>query len=221
MGRRLTRPFRSRDTPRRGDRRTVRRHRSPIEDMYADWTATHEFSHLLLPRISWRQKWISEGFASYYQNVLMARAGSTRRSMPYESSAKALSAVGIRGRSCRSTRLQRKACAGAVQDLLERRRDRPARRSATAQAPVATSPSIPSWADFSSAACRQRATGRAQFFTKLDSLIDEPVFMPLYREYANTAGFPAIKCRNVRPCCETRSCRAYIPALTRVSPHLP
>jgi predicted metalloprotease with PDZ domain len=29
-----------------------------------------------------------------------------------------------------------------------------------------------------------------EFFTKLDSLIDEPVFMPLYRRYADTAGFP-------------------------------
>ena len=29
-----------------------------------------------------------------------------------------------------------------------------------------------------------------EFFAKLDSLIDEPVFMPLYRRYADTAGFP-------------------------------
>ena len=29
-----------------------------------------------------------------------------------------------------------------------------------------------------------------EFFTKLDSLIDEPVFMPLYRRHADTAGFP-------------------------------
>ncbi len=27
-------------------------------------------------------------------------------------------------------------------------------------------------------------------FTKLDSLIDDPVFMPLYRHHANKAGFP-------------------------------
>ena len=29
-----------------------------------------------------------------------------------------------------------------------------------------------------------------EFFTKLDSLTSEPVFMPLYRRYADTAGFP-------------------------------
>ena len=47
----------------------------PLEDYLGDWTATHEFSHLMLPYVGNREKWISEGFASYYQNVLMARAG--------------------------------------------------------------------------------------------------------------------------------------------------
>lgn len=48
----------------------------PLEDYLGDWTATHEFGHLLLPYIQSRQKWISEGFTSYYQNVLLARRGS-------------------------------------------------------------------------------------------------------------------------------------------------
>ncbi|MFV2089471.1 MAG: hypothetical protein ACC642_02340 [Pseudomonadales bacterium] len=47
----------------------------PLEDYLGDWTAIHEFSHLLLPYVRSREKWISEGFASYYQNVLMARRG--------------------------------------------------------------------------------------------------------------------------------------------------
>ncbi len=47
----------------------------PIEEFYGDWTATHEFSHLMLPYLNSRHKWIAEGFASYYQNVLMSRAG--------------------------------------------------------------------------------------------------------------------------------------------------
>ena len=47
----------------------------PLEDFLDDWTATHEFSHLMLPYINSEQKWISEGFASYYQNVLLARSG--------------------------------------------------------------------------------------------------------------------------------------------------
>lgn len=46
-----------------------------LAELRADWTAVHEFSHLLLPYVRDDQKWISEGFASYYQNVLLARAG--------------------------------------------------------------------------------------------------------------------------------------------------
>ncbi|MCZ6643963.1 MAG: hypothetical protein O7F71_20495 [Gammaproteobacteria bacterium] len=46
-----------------------------LDDYLGDWTATHEFAHLLLPYIESSQKWISEGFASYYQNVLLARRG--------------------------------------------------------------------------------------------------------------------------------------------------
>ena len=46
-----------------------------LSDFLNDWTATHEFAHLLLPYVHFKQKWVSEGFASYYQNVLLARRG--------------------------------------------------------------------------------------------------------------------------------------------------
>lgn len=41
----------------------------------ADWTATHEFAHLLHPFLGDRGRWLGEGLASYYQNVLRARSG--------------------------------------------------------------------------------------------------------------------------------------------------
>lgn len=47
----------------------------PLEDFMEDWTTTHEFSHMLIPYISSRDRWLSEGLASYYQNVLRARDG--------------------------------------------------------------------------------------------------------------------------------------------------
>jgi hypothetical protein len=46
-----------------------------LERFTGDWTATHELSHLLLPFVSRNGAWLSEGLATYYQNVLMARAG--------------------------------------------------------------------------------------------------------------------------------------------------
>ncbi len=41
----------------------------------ADWTATHEIAHLFHPYLGTRGRWLGEGLASYYQNVLRARAG--------------------------------------------------------------------------------------------------------------------------------------------------
>lgn len=40
-----------------------------------DWVMVHELSHLLHPVIVSDDRWLSEGIASYYQNVLRARAG--------------------------------------------------------------------------------------------------------------------------------------------------
>jgi hypothetical protein len=42
----------------------------------ADWTAHHEFAHLLHPYLGEDGRWLAEGLASYYQNVMRARGGS-------------------------------------------------------------------------------------------------------------------------------------------------
>lgn len=44
-------------------------------ELVRDWTATHEFTHLGLPRMYSEDRWIAEGFATYYQEVLRARSG--------------------------------------------------------------------------------------------------------------------------------------------------
>ncbi|MFT7687747.1 MAG: hypothetical protein ACI9FB_003104 [Candidatus Azotimanducaceae bacterium] len=46
-----------------------------LKSFVSDWTAVHEFSHLYIPFPGNRDLWMSEGFASYYQNILMARGG--------------------------------------------------------------------------------------------------------------------------------------------------
>ena len=40
-----------------------------------DWVAVHELSHLFHPYLDDEGSWLSEGLATYYQNVLRARAG--------------------------------------------------------------------------------------------------------------------------------------------------
>jgi hypothetical protein len=47
----------------------------PLAGFLADWTLVHELSHLLHPYLGGDGRWLYEGLASYYQNVLRARAG--------------------------------------------------------------------------------------------------------------------------------------------------
>lgn len=164
----------------------------PLADLSADWTATHEFSHLLLPRISWRQKWISEGFASYYQNVLMARAGNYTTNQAIE---KLTQGFG-RGRGSRPELSLNDAAREGV-----RRARYKIYWSGAAIALLADvelrerssgTESLDTVLDRFQRCClpSRRSWSGTELFTKFDSLIEDPVFMPLYRQYANTAGFP-------------------------------
>jgi len=52
----------------------VDQHRS-LSEFRADWTGSHEFSHLLHPYIDGRAGWFYEGIASYFQNISRAQTG--------------------------------------------------------------------------------------------------------------------------------------------------
>ncbi len=47
----------------------------PLTRFTDDWTAVHEFVHLYIPYPGQRDVWLSEGLATYYQNLLQARTG--------------------------------------------------------------------------------------------------------------------------------------------------
>lgn len=164
----------------------------PVEDLYADWTATHEFSHLLLPGISWRQKWISEGFASYYQNVLMARAGRYTQ----EEAVRRLSAGFERGRGSRPELSPNQAAEAGVRHARYKIYWSGAAFALLADLRLRRLPGGEESLDtvlgrFQQCCLPSRNYwSGTRFFTKLDSLIDEPVFMPLYRQHADTPGFP-------------------------------
>lgn len=166
----------------------------PMSEFYADWTLTHEFSHLMLPRISWQQRWISEGFASYYQNVLMARAGhySTRTAL------QKLAAGFERGRGSRPQLSPNEAAqegirtarykiywSGAAIALLA---DIALREQSLGKESLDV---ILGRFQHCCLPSRRRWSGQ-EFFEKLDSLAMNPVFMPLYRRYADAPGFPDV-----------------------------
>ena len=47
-----------------------------LEDLLDEWVTPHELSHLAMPFVRREDAWLSEGVATYYQEVLRARAGT-------------------------------------------------------------------------------------------------------------------------------------------------
>jgi hypothetical protein len=58
--------------------------RKKLRQFIADWTATHEFSHLYLPYVGRDDIWLAEGFASYYQYILMMRRGTLSEAVGWQ-----------------------------------------------------------------------------------------------------------------------------------------
>lgn len=164
----------------------------PLDALLADWTATHEFSHLMLPYIDSGQRWISEGFAQYYQNVLLTRSGAYdelyawqklyegyergRQSRP-ELSPNEAAARGIR------SSLMKVYWSGAALALMA---------DVTLREQSAGEESLDTVMAKFQACClpSDHVWSGKELFTKFDEFTTTPVFMPLYQRYADTAGFP-------------------------------
>ena len=166
--------------------------RHPIEELYDDWTATHELSHLMLPYVERSHRWISEGFAQYYQNVLLARAGRYTQLVAWQKIADGLErgrlsvperspnqAAAVRDRDSRMKIYWSGAALALMADTELRKRSNGAE-------------SLDSVLDQLQRCClpSQRAWSGTELFKKLDSFVTEPLFMDLYRLYANEEGFP-------------------------------
>ena len=162
----------------------------PLEDFIGDWTATHEFSHLMLPYV--HQKWISEGFATYYQNVLMARGGAYSEQRAWQKLYEGFergrkSAPRTSPNDARMSRggLMKIYWSGAAVALLAdiRLREQSAGRqsldSVLAELQDCCLPAARSW------------QGR-ELFAQLDKFASHPVFVELYNQYADAPGFPKL-----------------------------
>lgn len=167
----------------------------PIAEFYDDWTATHEFSHLMLPFVRPAHRWISEGFAQYFQNVLLTRAGQYDEQRAWQK----LHDGFERGRNSRPELSPNEAArqgvgaatmkiywSGAIIALMAdvelRRRSGGSESldSVLGQLQHCCLPSARSWSG-------------TELFEKLDGFVEEPVFMPLYRQHADTSGFPGFE----------------------------
>lgn len=166
--------------------------RESLQEFLSDWKATHEFSHLMLPYITRDHRWISEGFAQYYQNVLLTRSGAYDQEYAWQKIYAGLE----RGRLSQPELSPNEAAmndfrgggmkvywAGAALALIadvklrERSGGKEGLDDVLGRFQDCCLPSPAVW------------TG-PELFAKFDTLITEPLFTPLYKRYAETAGFP-------------------------------
>jgi len=167
----------------------------PMQSFYENWTATHEFSHLMLPYLQSEQRWVSDGFSQYYQNVLLARAGRYTQRYAWQKildglergreSVPRLSPNDAASGDERSSRMKvywSGAALALLADVELRRRSNGEQTldAVLGQFQECCLPSQRTW------------TGK-ELFTKFDSFLAEPLFMNLYREHADTVGFPAVE----------------------------
>ncbi len=167
----------------------------PIDEFYDDWTATHEFSHLMLPYISSRHRWVSEGFASYYQNILLARANRYTEERAWQKLWDGFE----RGRQSRPEMSPNEAARGGIRAATMKIYWSGAAIALMADVELRQrsdgEESLDTVLDKLQQCClpSERTWSGTELFGKLDTFIDEPVFMPLYRHYANTTGFPDVR----------------------------
>ncbi len=164
----------------------------PVADYYGEWEPTHEFSHLMLPYLRRSQRWVSEGYATYYQNLLLARAGRYSETEAWQKlysglergreSAPGLSPNEAAAGDERSTRMKIywSGVALALMADVELRRRSDGSESLDTVLDKLQTCCLPS----------ERAWSGRELFRQLDAMLDEPLFMDLYRKYADTAGFP-------------------------------
>ena len=165
-----------------------------LEQLLADWTAAHEFSHLLLPYLDTNGKWVSEGFASYYQNLLMAHMGEYS---PTQAWSKLLAGFGRaqrerpavspsesvqRGMSKSRMMIYWSGAAMALMADVEIRTRSNGKQSLSTVLGQFSSCCLPS----------DRTWTVSELFQQLDRFSPGPVFIPLYNRYADRPGLPPV-----------------------------
>ncbi|MCI0516863.1 MAG: hypothetical protein L0Y45_03420, partial [Woeseiaceae bacterium] len=139
-----------------------------------------------------RHKWISEGFAQYYQNVLLARSGAYDEQYAWQKIHDGLE----RGRLSRPELSPNEAADGDVRTGLMKVYWSGAAIALMADVSLRElsggSESLDAVLDRLQRCClpSNRMWSGPELFAKMDTLTDHPVFMALYRRYADTAGFP-------------------------------
>lgn len=160
----------------------------------ADWTAFHEFAHLVLPFVRRADAFASEGFASYFQNITRGRSGNLTASAAWTELVRGFE----RGRDAargatlaqasremgRSRNYMRVYWSGAALALL-----------GDVQLRAAGRPGLDELLARLAGCCLDgaRAWSADELFERLDALAGDDVFLPLWREHRDARGFPEVR----------------------------
>ena len=164
----------------------------PISQHIKDWTLTHELSHMLHPYMGNAGSWMAEGLASYYQNVLQARAGSITHQRAWQKLHEGFQrgirqtyngvtledASTNRGRSGRMRVYWSGAAISLLADLELRRRG-DSLDNVLSRFRICCLPAEELWEPF-------------EFMRKMDELSNSTIFTNLHRRYVLSDIFPEI-----------------------------
>ena len=161
------------------------------ERLLGDWTAFHEFSHLLIPYRGFGDVWLSEGLATYYQNVIQARSGLLDEAGMWQKISdgfdrglreqrwNSLSLAEVSNRLGETRQYMRIHWSGVLfwlsADVELRQRGIGTLDNALQQL---------------KACCEQQVLSASDIVHQLDKLMNTKLFVPLFREYRESHGMP-------------------------------
>ncbi|MBQ4858259.1 hypothetical protein [Pseudoalteromonas sp. MMG007] len=157
-----------------------------------DWTLYHELSHLYLPLLPYTGFWLSEGFASYMQNVIMRDSGIISQAQFIQR----LNAGFERARL--QTKTKQQPLNELSSDMWRQRAQQRVYWTGAAffvEADLALQKqglSLASVIKRYQACCRTARSSAKTFIKELDKLSRSSVFTTLYAKYNTRTDFPAV-----------------------------
>ena len=165
---------------------------SDMQDIEKDWTLYHEIAHIYLPYLPTRSRWLSEGFATFMQNVIMLESSVYDRAM-FEQRLLA----GLK-RGAANTQKQPGKLAYVSADMWQRRAYQRVYWSGTAffiEAQLALQKSGQSLAEVVSRfnqCCYRKNMSAKELVSQFDKISNSSIFSGLYARYRLREDFPAI-----------------------------
>ena len=155
-----------------------------MAELVKDWTLYHEFTHLFHPYLGSRGRWVAEGFASYYQNVLRAKAGVISADYAWERMIAGFTRgerQSRKGQTVASGGLMRTYWTGAVMalelDMRLRQQNGTTLGNVLGKFSACCLPAHRSWQPL-------------RFMQKLDEISNTEMFTEIYRDYSSKLKFP-------------------------------